>query len=168
MIIFTPIPPTCHFAPVCVQYWDLWLFSSSLHKQYRKIIVEQRPGRPALTAQHKLYEYQQFGSLAQLVEQRPEEPCVPSSSLGGATKEYTSPETVGCFLSQGSSDLAFRAHNRSSLKAPSPVRVWEEPPKQEIDPSGRFFVLIERQLGSRTGQFDSEELTQKLASSKRR
>lgn len=26
------------------------------------------------------------GSLAQLVEQRPEEPCVPSSSLGGATK----------------------------------------------------------------------------------
>ncbi len=25
------------------------------------------------------------GSLAQLVEQRPEEPCVPSSSLGGAT-----------------------------------------------------------------------------------
>ncbi len=29
------------------------------------------------------------GSLAQLVEQRPEEPCVPSSSLGGATKEIT-------------------------------------------------------------------------------
>jgi hypothetical protein len=28
----------------------------------------------------------QCGSLAQLVEQRPEEPCVPSSSLGGATK----------------------------------------------------------------------------------
>ena len=28
------------------------------------------------------------GSLAQLVEQRPEEPCVPSSSLGGATKIY--------------------------------------------------------------------------------
>jgi hypothetical protein len=27
----------------------------------------------------------QCGSLAQLVEQRPEEPCVPSSSLGGAT-----------------------------------------------------------------------------------
>ena len=26
------------------------------------------------------------GSLAQLVEQRLEEPCVPSSSLGGATK----------------------------------------------------------------------------------
>lgn len=26
------------------------------------------------------------GALAQLVEQRPEEPCVPSSSLGGATK----------------------------------------------------------------------------------
>gem|GEM_PF-3164790 len=26
-----------------------------------------------------------YGSLAQLVEQRPEEPCVPSSSLGGAT-----------------------------------------------------------------------------------
>ena len=25
------------------------------------------------------------GALAQLVEQRPEEPCVPSSSLGGAT-----------------------------------------------------------------------------------
>ena len=29
------------------------------------------------------------GSLAQLVEQRPEEPCVPSSSLGGATKMYS-------------------------------------------------------------------------------
>ncbi len=28
------------------------------------------------------------GSLAQLVEQRPEEPCVPSSSLGGATTKY--------------------------------------------------------------------------------
>jgi hypothetical protein len=27
-----------------------------------------------------------YGSLAQLVEQRLEEPCVPSSSLGGATK----------------------------------------------------------------------------------
>ena len=26
-----------------------------------------------------------IGALAQLVEQRPEEPCVPSSSLGGAT-----------------------------------------------------------------------------------
>ena len=26
-----------------------------------------------------------YGSLAQLVEQRLEEPCVPSSSLGGAT-----------------------------------------------------------------------------------
>lgn len=26
-----------------------------------------------------------YGALAQLVEQRPEEPCVPSSSLGGAT-----------------------------------------------------------------------------------
>ena len=30
------------------------------------------------------------GSLAQLVEQRPEEPRVPSSSLGGATKEIAS------------------------------------------------------------------------------
>ena len=30
--------------------------------------------------------YDERGSLAQLVEQRPEEPCVPSSSLGGATK----------------------------------------------------------------------------------
>ena len=30
------------------------------------------------------------GSLAQLVEQRPEEPCVPSSSLGGATKIISS------------------------------------------------------------------------------
>ena len=28
------------------------------------------------------------GSLAQLVEQRPEEPCVPSSSLGGATNFF--------------------------------------------------------------------------------
>ena len=30
------------------------------------------------------------GSLAQLVEQGPEEPCVPSSSLGGATNKNTS------------------------------------------------------------------------------
>ena len=30
------------------------------------------------------------GSLAQLVEQRPEEPCVPSSSLGGATIRHRS------------------------------------------------------------------------------
>ena len=29
------------------------------------------------------------GSLAQLVEQRPEEPCVPSSSLGVATNKRT-------------------------------------------------------------------------------
>ena len=38
------------------------------------------------------------GALAQLVEQRPEEPCVPSSSLGGATKENTPPEKLGYFL----------------------------------------------------------------------
>ena|GEM_PF-3795946 len=31
------------------------------------------------------------GSLAQLVEQRPEEPCVPSSSLGGATNKIPDP-----------------------------------------------------------------------------
>lgn len=37
------------------------------------------------------------GSLAQLVEQRPEEPCVPSSSLGGATKEST-PLSWGFFF----------------------------------------------------------------------
>ena len=34
--------------------------------------------------------YSKCGALAQLVEQRPEEPCVPSSSLGGATKENAS------------------------------------------------------------------------------
>ncbi len=38
------------------------------------------------------------GSLAQLVEQRPEEPCVPSSSLGGATKEKVSCNDMGLFL----------------------------------------------------------------------
>jgi hypothetical protein len=39
-----------------------------------------------------------FGSLAQLVEQRPEEPRVPSSSLGGATKETASlPPVHGAF-----------------------------------------------------------------------
>ena len=37
------------------------------------------------------------GALAQLVEQRPEEPCVPSSSLGGATSKSTSAK-VGVFL----------------------------------------------------------------------
>ena len=41
------------------------------------------------------------GSLAQLVEQRPEEPCVPSSSLGGATKIKVSAERLGLlFLSE--------------------------------------------------------------------
>jgi hypothetical protein len=40
----------------------------------------------------------QRGSLAQLVEQRPEEPCVPSSSLGGATKiKYSSLSRVFYF-----------------------------------------------------------------------
>ncbi len=39
----------------------------------------------------------QVGSLAQLVEQRPEEPCVPSSSLGGATKKK-SDISIGLFL----------------------------------------------------------------------
>ncbi len=34
--------------------------------------------------------YQHHGSLAQLVEQRLEEPCVPGSSPGGATKENRS------------------------------------------------------------------------------
>lgn len=38
------------------------------------------------------------GSLAQLVEQRPEEPCVPSSSLGGATKLYEDIVLKGDFL----------------------------------------------------------------------
>jgi hypothetical protein len=32
-----------------------------------------------------LIKYIQFGAIAQLVEQRPEEPCVPGSSPGGAT-----------------------------------------------------------------------------------
>ena len=36
------------------------------------------------------------GSLAQLVEQRPEEPCVPSSSLGGATT-YNYAPSFGVF-----------------------------------------------------------------------
>ncbi|MDN5274831.1 MAG: hypothetical protein JWP06_732 [Candidatus Saccharibacteria bacterium] len=40
----------------------------------------------------------QSGSLAQLVEQGLEEPCVPSSSLGGATKESTYPSGVGIFF----------------------------------------------------------------------
>lgn len=37
-----------------------------------------------------LVKYIEYGSLAQLVEQRPEEPCVPGSSPGGATKIITS------------------------------------------------------------------------------
>ena len=41
------------------------------------------------------------GSLAQLVEQRPEEPCVPSSSLGGATKENTPSKSWGVFFGGG-------------------------------------------------------------------
>ena len=38
------------------------------------------------------------GSLAQLVEQRPEEPRVPSSSLGGATKINPSLQSGGFIL----------------------------------------------------------------------
>lgn len=52
--------------------------------------VEQGPGRTYSRHKTKLYTTNQYGSLAQLVEQRPEEPRVPSSSLGGATKEITS------------------------------------------------------------------------------
>ena len=37
------------------------------------------------------------GSLAQLVEQRPEEPRVPSSSLGGATKQIVQSLRIGLF-----------------------------------------------------------------------
>ncbi len=48
------------------------------------------------------------GSLAQLVEQRPEEPRVPSSSLGGATKEKVQPEKVGLFLWPPSPELDSR------------------------------------------------------------
>ena len=40
----------------------------------------------------------QYGSLAQLVEQRLEEPCVPSSSLGGATKIISSSQDGGIIL----------------------------------------------------------------------
>ena len=59
------------------------LFSSCVK---RKLFVEQRQavlvnGTKQRTGSAKC------GSLAQLVEQRPEEPCVPSSSLGGATKK---------------------------------------------------------------------------------
>ena len=43
---------------------------------------------------------QYCGSLAQLVEQRPEEPCVPSSSLGGATK-VIAPSTDGAITLAG-------------------------------------------------------------------
>lgn len=41
---------------------------------------------PISSAFQLTYTNNHRGSLAQLVEQRPEEPCVPSSSLGGATK----------------------------------------------------------------------------------
>ena len=59
------------------------------------------------------------GSLAQLVEQRPEEPCVPSSSLGGATKINASAAKLGHLFwpefTQGL-ELEVRAkHERSEL-----------------------------------------------------
>ena len=41
------------------------------------------------------------GSLAQLVEQRPEEPRVPSSSLGGATKVKPPSESWGFYFGGG-------------------------------------------------------------------
>ena len=68
------------------------------------------------------------GSLAQLVEQRPEEPCVPSSSLGGATR-YFRLANAGLFYlsSQGTSGQGLRAIIYT-LRAPSLVQVWEEPP----------------------------------------
>ncbi len=55
------------------------------------------------------------GSLAQLVEQRPEEPCVPSSSLGGATKKNT-PALLGVFFlsSPLSHELDARAKRTTS------------------------------------------------------
>ena len=49
-----------------------------------------------------------YGSLAQLVEQRPEEPCVTSSSLVGATTKK-SHEYVGFFRGAGKEALSSRA-----------------------------------------------------------
>jgi hypothetical protein len=63
------------------------------------------------------------GSLAQLVEQRPEEPCVPSSSLGGATKVkpsvfcwgfYFGSQTPNC-LQFGRQAAAHRCLHRARL-----------------------------------------------------
>ena len=58
------------------------------------------------------------GSLAQLVEQRPEEPCVPSSSLGGATKKNFSAE-LRCFswlVEPGSNWMRERERTTSSVE----------------------------------------------------
>ena len=83
------------------------------------------------------------GSLAQLVEQRLEEPCVPSSSLGGATKENT-PALVGVFSLAGlcpGRELGFgvaassveRSHAQKLVSSMAERKrtksaVWEEPP----------------------------------------
>jgi hypothetical protein len=87
----------------------------------------------------------QFGSLAQLVEQRPEEPCVPSSSLGGATKKKLLHLDVGLFYfldtmslvvtsgDPATSCLKTSFHQKIALRNATgishPVRIWEEPPK---------------------------------------
>ncbi len=52
-----------------------------MQKKCKKICVSQKKAVPL----HPLFE-KQFGAIAQLVEQRTENPCVPSSILGGTTE----------------------------------------------------------------------------------
>lgn len=47
--------------------------------------VEQRPEGQKLELYSHFRDADLYGAIAQLVEQRPEEPCVPGSSPGGAT-----------------------------------------------------------------------------------
>ncbi len=69
--------------------------------------------------------YQHYGSLAQLVEQRPEEPCVTGSSPVGATKKE--PHYMWGFFYYGHKTLqasALRARNdvaEGSVTGSSPV-----------------------------------------------
>jgi hypothetical protein len=83
-----------------------WRFKSSLAHHGRlaqlarasALHAEGRGFESPSAHQYILVEYSyQHGSLAQLVEQRLEEPCVPSSSLGGATK-LNAPPCVGYLI----------------------------------------------------------------------
>ena len=64
------------------------------------------------------YNVEYYGAIAQLVEQRPEEPCGPGSSPGGATRNYSIQEF--CFIQAGVAQLLERFLAKEEVAGSSP------------------------------------------------